>query len=116
MSKIDRNPRIEKQPLWVQEYVAQLRQERDEALAENAQFKQGHFGEPGSNTYISSYDEPNVMLPEGATISFRLQDSHDPSEVIRVRITRKGRLNINGSRQFAVMPGASNDIEVSYLD
>ncbi|WNM67632.1 hypothetical protein SEA_MAKOTO_55 [Arthrobacter phage Makoto] len=107
---------VQSLPVWAQERIEELERDLGIAQSENAQFRQGHFGEPGSNTYISTYDEPNVMLPEGATISFRLQDSHDPSEVIRVRITRKGRLNINGSRQFAVMPGASNDIEVSYLD
>ncbi|AOZ65094.1 hypothetical protein KDJ05_gp58 [Arthrobacter phage Oxynfrius] len=113
--KIDRTKRMEKQPQWVQDYVSQLERDLEIAQRENEQLKQGQFGEPGSNTYVAHYGEPAVMLPESSTVHFRLSDSDWPDEVIRVRVTKKGVLNINGSQQLVILPSASNDIQVGKI-
>ncbi|ALY08970.1 hypothetical protein FDH57_gp59 [Arthrobacter phage Glenn] len=102
-------------PVWAQQRLEQAERDLELAQRENAQLKRGQFGEPGSNTYLSDFGEDAVMLPEGATVHFRLSDSDWPDEVIRVRVTRKGVLNINGSQQLVILPSASNDIQVGKI-
>ncbi|QBZ73310.1 hypothetical protein SEA_MRGLOOPY_58 [Arthrobacter phage MrGloopy] len=107
--------RTDRLPKWAQSKLEQLERDLEIALGENALLKKSQFGEPGSNTYISHYGEEPVMLPEGGTVHFRLSDSDWPDEVIRVRVTRKGVLNINGSQQLVILPSASNDIQVGKI-
>ncbi|ALY10078.1 hypothetical protein RAP15_59 [Arthrobacter phage RAP15] len=107
--------RTDRLPKWAQSKLEQLEQDLEIAQRENAQLKRGQFGEPGSNTYLSDFGEDAVMLPEGATVHFRLNDSDWPNEVVRVRVTRKGVLNVNGSQQLVILPSASNDIQVGKI-
>ncbi|ALY10784.1 hypothetical protein SEA_APPLECIDER_57 [Arthrobacter phage AppleCider] len=107
--------RTDRLPKWAQGYISQLERDLDIAQRENEQLKRSQFGEPGSNTYVAHYGEEAVMLPESATVHFRLSDSDWPDEVVRVRVTKKGVLNINGSQQLVILPSASNDIQVGKI-
>src|SRR4029453_1979679 len=106
--KVDKNPRIDKQPLWVQDYVRRLEYERDVAVTENQQFRRGHFGEIGSNTRVTRFGEDPGYLPHHAHIELQT-DPEDEHSIIRVRVTRKGTININGQGQLMILPNASNE-------
>jgi len=96
---------INKLPKWAQQKIERL--ENDLAYAK----ERLTAGPENSNTFADPYGDPRP-LGEGTAIEFHLGGADDRHKRIRVRITERGWLDINGGDMLIVRPNASNSIEV----
>ena len=107
---IDKDPRLSKQPNWVQNGVANLERHRADWEAKYRKMVRVYDGE-GSNVYISRYGQEPVWLEPDSTVTFIVPGPDGPEEFDVSE--RHNRLEVYHTHalhhtQMAMFPSSSN--------
>lgn len=104
--------KLAKTPVWVQDLVHRLIQERD--AAERAADEARLSTEPeDSDTVIERLEQGTIGLGNGTSITFKAGDNR--VETFNVRL-EKGTLIVMGGSSIGMRPSASNLVMIDILD
>lgn len=114
LTKEEQAEKFSRLPSWAQEKMTRLTRDLSIAEREVLLHRAGQYGPRDSNTVAEPYADQPINLPNDTSVEFNLDDSRqDSRKIIRVRITKDGKLDVNANATLWVNPRASNSIELT---
>lgn len=112
LSPAEQTAKFDRLPGWAREKIHRLSRDLAFTQEELARHRRQQYGPANSPVQADPYNDHPINLPPETSIEFRLDDK-DTRKVVRVRLLKDGKLDINANGTVWLNPRASNSVEVS---
>lgn len=114
LSPEEQKAKFDRLPAWAKEKLTFLRKTNIHLAEENIALRAHRYGPPGSPVVADPYADQPINLPSDTSIEFNLDPTGaDSRKVVRVRILKDGKLDINANGTLWLNPRASNSVEIT---